>query len=63
MSLKCTFCAATWETLPPNAQQVGTSRGSFRMYLIDGTPHYIGSARAGRNKKTGETVREQHEHV
>jgi len=57
-NLKCTFCGATWEKLPPNAQQIGKSKGSFRMYLIDGTPHYVGSSTAGR-KKAAKPVEEK----
>jgi hypothetical protein len=39
-----------WDSLPVNAQQVGNSRGSFRLFLIDGLSHWIGSTNLGRKK-------------
>jgi hypothetical protein len=59
--LKCTFRSMEWETLPSDAKQVGNPRGSFKMYLIQGIPHYIGSTEAGRKKKAAQTAEENHE--
>jgi len=58
MSLRCKICGMEWERLPPNAQQVGNPRGSFRLFLIDGVPHDIGSSNLGR-KKAAKTVEEK----
>jgi hypothetical protein len=46
-----------WEQLPAHAQQVGNPRGSFRLFLIDGISHDIGSTNLGR-KKAVKTVEE-----
>lgn len=58
MSLKCKICGMQWETLPANAKQVGNPRGSFRMFLINGIPHDIGSTKLGR-KKAAKTAEEK----
>jgi hypothetical protein len=50
--LKCKICGLVWESLPPNAQQIGNPRGSFKMYLIDRIPHDIGSTKVGKKKAT-----------
>jgi hypothetical protein len=63
MNLKCKICGMEWTTLPPHAHQVGNPRGSFRLFLIDGVPHDIGSTNLGRKKKTADAVKEKHEHV
>jgi len=47
-----------WEVLPPNAKQVGNPRGTFRLFLIDGIPHDIGSTKLGR-KKSAATPQEK----
>jgi hypothetical protein len=47
-----------WETLPAEAKQVGNPRGSFKMYLINGIPHDIGSTNLGRRKKVAKTAEE-----
>jgi len=47
-----------WESLPPNAKQIGNPRGSFKLYLIDGIPHDIGSTKLGR-KKAAKNAEEQ----
>jgi hypothetical protein len=47
-----------WEALPPNAKQVGNLRGSFRLFLIDGISHDIGSTILGR-KKAAKTAEEK----
>ncbi len=60
MSLRCKICGMQWETLPADAKQVGSPRGSFRLYLIDGIPHDIGSTNLGR-KKAATTVEEKHD--
>jgi hypothetical protein len=46
-----------WETLPADAKQIGNPRGSFRLFLIDGVPHGIGSTNLGR-KKAAQTAEE-----
>jgi hypothetical protein len=56
--LKCKICDMEWEQLPAHAQQVGNSKGSFRLFLIDGIPHDIGSTNLGR-KKAAKTVEEK----
>ena len=58
MSLRCRICSMQWETLPAEAKQVGNPRGSFKMYLINGIPHDIGSTNLGRRKKVAKTAEE-----
>jgi hypothetical protein len=50
MNFKCKICGMQWESLPPNAQQVGNPKGSYKLYLIDGIPHDIGSTKLGKKK-------------
>ncbi len=52
MSLKCKLCGAEFDHLPLQAVQVGNSRGGYRLYLIDGQMHDIGSTQLGRKKST-----------
>jgi len=47
---RCKICGMVWESLPPDAQQVGNPRGGYRLFLIDGIPHDIGSTKLGRKK-------------
>jgi hypothetical protein len=63
MKLGCKICGTQWETLPADAKQVGNPRGSFRLFLIDGVPHDIGSTKLGRKKKTVETVEEKYDNI
>lgn len=58
MALRCKICGVVWESLPPNAQQIGNPRGPFRLFLIDGMPHDLGSTNLGR-KKAVKTAKEQ----
>jgi hypothetical protein len=51
---RCKICGMQWEALPSNAQQVGNPRGSFKLYLIDGIPHDIGSTKLGKRKAKAE---------
>jgi hypothetical protein len=50
MRLKCKLCGVEFDQLPPQAVQVGNPKGSFRLYLIDGQMHDIGSTQLGRKK-------------
>ena len=60
MSYRCKLCGREWEEIPAHAQQVGRQRGGYRMYLIDGHPHDIGSDKIGRNgwTKAAQSARE-----
>ena len=51
MKLKCKLCGAEFDQLAPQAVQVGNPKGSFRLYLIDGRLHDLGSTKLGRNKR------------
>jgi len=48
-----------WETLPADAKQIGNPRGNFRLFLIDGIPHDIGSTKLGRKKSAAKTAKEK----
>ena len=48
--LKCKICDMEWEQIPAHAQQVGSPRGGYRLYFIDGRLHDVGSTHLGRNK-------------
>jgi hypothetical protein len=39
-----------FDKLPAHAVQVGNAKGSFRLYLIDGHLHDLGSVNLGRRK-------------
>jgi hypothetical protein len=60
MSLKYTICGMVWESLPPDAQQVGSPRGNSRLFLIDGIPHDVVSTKLGR-KKAHHAKQEKHD--
>jgi hypothetical protein len=50
MNLRCKLCGVEFDQLPPQAAQVGNPRGSYRLYLIDGQLHDLGSTQLGRKK-------------
>jgi hypothetical protein len=56
---KCKICNLEWELLPADAKQIGNPRGSFRLYLIGGQMHDIGSTQLGRKKSAATTAEEK----
>jgi hypothetical protein len=51
MSLRCSICGQTWDSLPQNAISISTPRGgSFRLYKIGREVHNLASVKAERKK-------------